>query len=97
MSGCIGSPHLANTITAYNAFMTLDSERLSFFVEAAMSLPNIAYNCTDFAVVFEAVDFSAFFDMTCFCVDTSVISRPYLGYHPATKKTASKATDCQVN
>jgi hypothetical protein len=26
-----------------------------------MSLPNVAYNCTDFAVVFEAVDFFCFF------------------------------------
>ncbi|WP_306519903.1 class I SAM-dependent methyltransferase [Rheinheimera sp.] len=35
------------------------SERQRFFVEAAMSLPNVAYNCTDFEVVFEALQFQS--------------------------------------
>jgi hypothetical protein len=34
-----------------------DSEQQRFFVEAAMSLPNVAYNCTDFDVVFVALQF----------------------------------------
>lgn len=35
------------------------SEQQRFFVEAAMSLPNVAYNCTDFEVVFEALQFQS--------------------------------------
>ncbi len=36
-----------------------ESEQQRFFVEAAMSLPNVAYNCTDFDVVFEALQFQS--------------------------------------
>ncbi len=36
-----------------------DSERQRFFVEAALSLPNVAYNCTDFEIVFEALQFQS--------------------------------------
>jgi len=36
-----------------------ESEKQRFFVEAAMSLPNIAYNCTDFDMVFEALQFQS--------------------------------------
>jgi hypothetical protein len=35
------------------------SEQQRFFVEAAMSLPNVAYNCKDFEVVFEALQFQS--------------------------------------
>lgn len=35
------------------------AEQNRFFVEAALSLPNIANNCTDFDVVFEAVQFQS--------------------------------------
>jgi hypothetical protein len=30
-----------------------------FFVEASMSLPNVVYNCTDFELVFEALQFQS--------------------------------------
>lgn len=36
-----------------------DSERQRFFVEAAMSLPNIDYKCSDFDAVFEALQFQS--------------------------------------
>lgn len=36
-----------------------EPEQKRFFVEAALSLPNIAYNCTDFDVVFEALQFQS--------------------------------------
>lgn len=36
-----------------------DTEQQRFFVEAALSLPNIADNCTDFDAVFEAMQFQS--------------------------------------
>jgi hypothetical protein len=36
-----------------------ETEQKRFFVEAALSLPNIAYNCTDFDAVFEALQFQS--------------------------------------
>ncbi len=36
-----------------------DTEQTRFFVEAALSLPNIGYNCTDFDAVFEAMQFQS--------------------------------------
>jgi len=36
-----------------------ESEKQRFFVEAAMSLPNVGYNCTDFDLVFEALQFQS--------------------------------------
>lgn len=34
-----------------------EPERNKFFIEAALSLPNVAYNCTDFDTIFEALQF----------------------------------------
>jgi SAM-dependent methyltransferase len=34
-----------------------EPERQKFFIEAALSLPNVAYNCTDFDTIFEALQF----------------------------------------
>jgi SAM-dependent methyltransferase len=36
-----------------------DSERQKFFIEAALSLPNIGQHCEDFEVVFEALQFQS--------------------------------------
>ncbi|MBU2223657.1 MAG: hypothetical protein KKB00_06420 [Gammaproteobacteria bacterium] len=36
-----------------------DAERQKFFIEAALSLPNIGQHCTDFEVVFDALQFQS--------------------------------------